>query len=284
MNFENMTIPELAAYLDKRGEGLSAEEEHSLRCDPRQGVRSLLERRLRRRKRNKQEISRLDNMLAEERALWEMGVDHVAGVDEAGRGPLAGPVVAAAVIMPREKVIHGLNDSKQLTALVREKLFDTIHDEALAVAVGLSPVEDIDRINIYEAAMQAMREAVRKLSLKPGALLVDGFPIRGLDLRQRAVKGGDALSHTIAAASVVAKVTRDRLMADLHRQYPAYGFDKNKGYATMEHREALNRRGPSPAHRRSFRLDYSSIGEDERDDLSTPPGGKRGRRSGLDLP
>jgi ribonuclease HII len=248
-----ISLVELAAYLEDRHE-LLPEEEAGLRADPRRGARLLLERCLQRRREMEAETARLQMMLAEERKFWRQGIRLVAGVDEAGRGPLAGPVVAAAVILPPETPIPLLNDSKQLAPAVREKLFDEIHRAAAGVGIGIAPVEEIDRINIYGALMQAMRDALSALPLEPEIVLVDGFPIRELALRQKAIKGGDALSLSIAAASVVAKVTRDRMMLDLHRRYPAYGFDRHKGYATKDHRLALKRVGPCPAHRRSFKL------------------------------
>ena len=176
----------------------------------------------------------------------------VAGVDEAGRGPLAGPVVAAAVMLDETQPIAGLADSKKLTAARREQLFDQIRARALCCAVGVASVDEIDRLNILQATLLAMRRAVEGLRLRPGLVLVDGNRLPVLGIRAEAIVRGDATVPAISAASIVAKVTRDRALADLHRQFPAYGFDQHKGYGTAQHLEALRRWGPCPAHRRSF--------------------------------
>ncbi len=251
--FGEMTLDQLAAYLRRR-EKLTLKEEQQLLADRRQGARQLLDSFRRRAKKLREEKKRLHNMACLERALQAQGFEVVAGVDEAGRGPLAGPVVAAAVILPRETFPEGLNDSKRLTSRQREMLFEDISRIAVGIGVGIGSVELIDRINIFGATMEAMAEAVYNLPQLPSAVLVDGYPIRGLNLYQQAVIGGDARSLCIAAASVVAKVTRDRLMDRLHQAYPQYGFDRHRGYATSEHREALQKYGFSPVHRRSFRL------------------------------
>lgn len=189
---------------------------------------------------------------AEQAALvWDVpGL--VAGVDEAGRGPLAGPVVAAAVILDDLKPIKGLADSKQLTARRREKLYDEIRGRALCCSVALATVEEIDRLNILQATMLAMQRAVQGLRLKPHKVLVDGNRLPTLDVLAEAIVSGDALVPAISAASIVAKVTRDRLLVDLHQQHPAYGFDRHKGYGTAEHLRALQTHGALAEHRRSF--------------------------------
>ena len=202
------------------------------------------------------------DMLSEERIFWNRGVQHVAGVDEAGRGPLAGPVVAAAVILPQETALTGLNDSKQLTPSIRDALYDLIMDQAVAVSVGIGSVAEIEQLNIYGALMLAMRKALAALPVTPEAVLVDGYPVREIGIEQKAIIRGDGLSLSIAAASVIAKVTRDRLMTELHRKYPLYGFDQHKGYATGEHRLALSRYGPCPEHRLSFKLIAVDAAED----------------------
>ncbi|TXH31354.1 MAG: ribonuclease HII [Burkholderiaceae bacterium] len=176
----------------------------------------------------------------------------VAGVDEAGRGPLAGPVVAAAVILDDHKPIKGLADSKKLTALRREKLFDEIRAKALCCSVALATVEEIDRLNILQATMLAMQRAVKGLRLKPAKVLVDGNRLPVLDVVAEAVVSGDALVQAISAASILAKVTRDRMLDELHAQHPLYGFDRHKGYGTAQHLAALREFGPLPEHRRSF--------------------------------
>lgn len=176
----------------------------------------------------------------------------IAGVDEAGRGPLAGPVVAAAVILDDRAPIPGLADSKKLTALRREKLFDEIRAKALCCSVALATVEEIDRLNILQATLLAMQRAVRGLRLKPAKVLVDGNRLPVLDVVAEAIVSGDALVPAISAASILAKVTRDRLLDELHQQHPGYGFDRHKGYGTAEHLRALQTLGPLPEHRRSF--------------------------------
>lgn len=176
----------------------------------------------------------------------------VAGVDEAGRGPLAGPVVAAAVILDELKPIRGLNDSKLLTAKARERLFDEIHAKALCFSIAMASVEEIDEINILQATMLAMRRAIDGLRLKPLRVLVDGNRIPALTVTAEAIIGGDAKVKSISAASILAKVHRDRLCQTLHEQHPEYGFDGHKGYSTPEHLAALRRHGACPHHRRTF--------------------------------
>lgn len=178
----------------------------------------------------------------------------IAGVDEAGRGPLAGPVVAAAVIFPPEYSNSEINDSKKLTARKREELYKTIGEEALAVGVGVAEAAVIDRINILRASLQAMREAVLDLSTSPDFLLIDGLYKIPLNMPQKALVKGDALSVSIAAASIIAKVSRDRIMEMYHRQFPQYNFLQNKGYGTAEHRKILQEIGMCKIHRRSFHL------------------------------
>lgn len=182
---------------------------------------------------------------------WDT-VGLVAGVDEAGRGPLAGPVVAAAVILDDLKPIAGLNDSKQLSAKRREKLYDEILAKALCCSIAEASVQEIDALNILQATMLAMRRAVDGLRLKPVKVLVDGNRIPVLDVRAEAIVQGDAKVPAISAASILAKVHRDRLCSQWHVQYPAYGFERHKGYGTAEHLQALQDHGPSPWHRLSF--------------------------------
>lgn len=195
--------------------------------------------------------------LAEEMALSAQGYSFIAGLDEAGRGCLAGPVVAAAVILPLDEEetparLNGVNDSKQLSAQVRERLYDQIMQYALAVGVGIGSVEVIDGRNILQATKYAMRQALAALSLTPQALLLDALTLPGLSLPQISLIKGDARSLSIAAASIIAKVTRDRLMLALHQQYPLYGFDQHKGYGTPTHLAALKQHGATDHHRKSF--------------------------------
>ena len=176
----------------------------------------------------------------------------IAGVDEAGRGPLAGPVVAAAVILDELKPIKGLNDSKLLTPRMRERLFDEIHAKALCFCIAQASVQEIDTLNILHATMLAMRRAVEGLRLRPNKVLVDGNRIPTLKIAAEAIVGGDAKIKSISAASILAKVHRDRLCLQLHEQHPQYGFDGHKGYPTPMHLEALRTHGACPEHRRSF--------------------------------
>jgi ribonuclease HII len=177
----------------------------------------------------------------------------VAGVDEAGRGPLAGPVVAAAVILDELTPVRGLADSKVLTALQRDRLFDEIRARALCCSIAEASVEEIDRLNILQATLLAMQRAVEGLRLKPVKALVDGNQLPRLDMLCEAIVKGDATVPAISAASILAKVHRDRLCVDLHAQFPAYGFDRHKGYGTADHLAALADHGPCTAHRKSFR-------------------------------
>ncbi|OGL10964.1 MAG: ribonuclease HII, partial [Candidatus Rokubacteria bacterium RIFCSPLOWO2_02_FULL_73_56] len=187
-----------------------------------------------------------------EAQAWREGVARVAGVDEAGRGPLAGPVVAAAVIIAPDRRIPGLADSKLLPPERREALFAVIHARALGVGVGVVDHETIDRINILQATRAAMGQALAALAVAPELVITDFVALDGLPCPQRNLVGGDRRSASVAAASIVAKVARDRLMRELDAQYPAYGFARHKGYATPEHLAALDRWGPCPIHRRSF--------------------------------
>ena len=200
------------------------------------------------------ERRRLEELRSHERLLEQVGITPAAGVDEVGMGPLAGPVVAAAVILPPEPLIEDLDDSKALTRAVRERVETEIRRVAVAVSIGVVSVAEIDALNIYRAGLEAMRRAVLRLPVVARHVLVDSRTIPGLDLPQTSFVRGDARVYSIAAASVIAKVHRDRIMAGLEREHPGYGFAAHAGYATAEHREALRRLGPCPAHRRSFTL------------------------------
>lgn len=198
-------------------------------------------------------------MTTEKPDLWKFeneafadGFDVVCGVDEAGRGPLAGPVCAAAVILPKDLEIEGLNDSKKLTDRKRRELFDVITEKAVAYGIALVDEKTIDEINILQATFLAMRQAIGKLSVTPQLALIDGNKVPQSGVRERAIVKGDSLSASIAAASVLAKVTRDRLMEQYAEQYPAYGFEVHKGYGTKRHYEALREVGACPIHRMTF--------------------------------
>ncbi len=188
-----------------------------------------------------------------ERELREKGFRRIAGVDEAGRGPIAGPVVAAAAIFPGECRLPRLADSKLLSAKQRERLFGLIHRKALCIGLGLADARTIDRVNILGATLLAMRNAIGQLELEPDLVLVDGRWVVDVPWPQRALVGGDRMCASIAAASIVAKVTRDRMMLGLDQAYPGYGFAQHKGYGTRQHLERLAELGPCPEHRRSFK-------------------------------
>ncbi len=191
-------------------------------------------------------------MLQREREARRRGVSVLCGVDEAGRGPLAGPVVAAAVILPEDCYIAGVRDSKTLSAQQRERLYREVTRWAVDFSVGVVDVREIDALNIQQATYRAMRLSIEGLRPRPELALVDGLPVPGLPVPHEALVDGDALSHVIAAASIVAKVTRDRIMAAYAALYPEYGFDEHKGYCTPAHLQSLRLYGPCPLHRRSF--------------------------------
>jgi len=188
-----------------------------------------------------------------ESLVRKAGYRLIAGVDEAGRGPLAGPVVAAAVIFPEGLVLEGVRDSKEMTENAREKAFPLIHEKALSVGVGVISAEDIDKINILQASLQAMKQAIVSLDPRPDFCLVDGIHPVPVPIPYRCLKKGDRLSHSISAASIVAKVYRDRIMCSFHEKFPVYGFSENKGYGTAQHLAALREQGACPIHRMTFR-------------------------------
>ena len=232
------------------GPPYSEEFLEELTQDARAGARQLHEACVRRIAAARQEDDRLETMLAFEYEAMALGFRRVAGVDEAGRGPLAGPIVAAAVVLSAP--LRGLNDSKQLTELQRETLFDALEAGGHDIGVGIVESEEIDRMGIQAANYAAMAAAVAGLRVAADYLLVDGFNVPGLVPPQLKLVKGDSRSLSIAAASIVAKVTRDRIMYTLHKQYPEYGFGTHKGYGTEDHLDAIRRLGPCPAHRKSF--------------------------------
>ena len=198
------------------------------------------------------ELKRLGKMMIYEKKLYLLGFNIICGVDEAGRGPLMGPVVAAAVILPKDFLIPGVNDSKKVSEKNREFLYNEIIENALCYAVGIVDEKRIDEINILNATKEAMRIAVNGLEIIPEHILIDAVKLDGVRIQITPIIGGDALSQSIAAASIIAKVTRDRIALELDKEYPNYGFKTNKGYGTPEHIIALKTYGPLPIHRRSF--------------------------------
>lgn len=232
-----------------------------LRRDRRSGVRQIYRLLERRREARREERERVTAMLHFEKVLWASGLERVAGVDEAGVGPLAGPVVAAAVVFPPETEIAGIDDSKRLDPQVRQELEAEIRDRAMGIGIGVGEVEDIDRLNVYRAALLAMARAVEALPEPPQHVLVDAREIPDLGIPQNPFDKGDGLNFSIAAASIVAKTHRDRHMEELDRRWPEYGFARHKGYATEEHREAVRRHGPCPVHRCSYGVFRELAGE-----------------------
>jgi ribonuclease HII len=239
---------------------LTAQLLAGLKRDRRSGVRALHDPARRRFERERSERLRLDGMLNFERVLWRQGIERIAGLDEAGTGPLAGPVVAAAVVFPPRVEIPGVDDSKRLDPPTRERLAESIRKVA-AVGVGVAEVEEIDELNVYQAALEAMRRALRALPEEPQHLLVDARTVPGIDLPQNPFDKGDGINYSIAAASIIAKTHRDALMDALDREHPGYGLARHKGYATPEHQRAIRRLGPSPIHRRSFSFIRELCGE-----------------------
>lgn len=198
------------------------------------------------------EEERLKHMLQIEDELYSDGYKLICGVDEAGRGPLCGPVVAAAVILKEDDMIEGVNDSKKLSEKKREEVYGKIMDKAIAVGVGVKDVDVIEEVNILNATKLAMKEAIDNLKVRPEFVLIDGNQMIDIDINAKTVVHGDAISESIAAASIIAKVTRDRMLIEWDKKYPEYGFAKHKGYGTKAHIEAIQKYGLTPLHRPSF--------------------------------
>ena len=223
-----------------------------LELDSRVAVKKLLQAYHKRVERAALERERFHKMLSYERNYYEEGAKLIAGVDEAGRGPLAGPLVIAAVIMPQEFFISGLNDSKQISASKRDKLYDEILQKALSVSINIVSISNIDELNIYRATQQGMAEVLLHLDKQPDVALIDAMPVEAGDIKTVSLVHGDALSASIAAASIIAKVTRDRIMEKLDALYPAYKFANNKGYGSKDHMQAIDQDGVTEWHRRSY--------------------------------
>lgn len=241
------------AYMRTEAEsaaGLLENLEQTYREDTRSGVQALIRRSEKQREALEKETARIYQLQQYERDYEKEGL--ICGIDEVGRGPLAGPVVAGAVILPKNCEILYLNDSKQLSAEKREQLYDVILEHAVAVGIGIVSPQRIDEINILQATYEAMRQAIEKLNPQPAVLLNDAVRIPQVAIQQVPIIKGDAKSVSIAAASIVAKVTRDRMMEQYEEVFPGYGFARNKGYGSKEHIEALQTMGPTAIHRRSF--------------------------------
>jgi ribonuclease HII len=256
-----LSIEEIRERYARPDEPVTAQALGKLKRDPRQGVRQIYEVLKRRHERDSAERARLDAMLNFERVLWRAGVRHVAGVDEVGMGPMAGPVIAAAVVFAPHTEIPGIDDSKKLDAAQRAAADARIRAAAIGIGIGRAEVEEIDTINVYHAGLLAMRRAVEALPVRPQHVLVDARTVPGVDVPQNRFNKGDGINYSIAAASIVAKIHRDRVMDELAQRHPQYGFERHKGYCTAEHQDAVRRLGPSPIHRRSFTFIRELCGE-----------------------
>ncbi|GAA0495473.1 ribonuclease HII [Salinibacillus aidingensis] len=244
------TIKEIREKLTN--ESYSAADWQAYQEDNRKGVQALVLKEQKKHAERQKNLEHFQGMLMWEHRLWEQGYTYIAGIDEAGRGPLAGPVVAAAVIIDDSFYLEGLDDSKKLSESVRERFFDTIKEKAVDYGIGIVNAKTIDQINIYQASKLAMKKAVLELKHQPQFLLIDAVKLPELPIQQESIVKGDQKSVSIAAASVLAKVTRDRMMKEIDRQYPSYQFGSNMGYGTKMHLEALEQFGPTPYHRKSF--------------------------------
>jgi len=261
LDLSRLSVAEIRRHLVDQKDSASPGLLARLQKDPREGVRKICHHLRNRREKEKAERRRIESMLNLECVLWNSGVRHIAGADEVGVGPLAGPVVAAAVIFPPDTFISRMDDSKRLSPQIRREVSQAIRQKALGIGVGLAKVAEIDELNVYQAGLLAMRRAVENLPLRPDHLLVDAREIPGLSMPQNNFSKGDGLSFSIAAASIVAKTYRDQLMVELGQTYPQYGLDRNKGYCTREHQEAIRRHGPSAIHRKSYTFIQELCGE-----------------------
>ncbi|MHC1717887.1 MAG: ribonuclease HII [Acidaminococcaceae bacterium] len=244
-----MNITEIKKILSQEP---SQEELDVIAQDERLGVQKLFAAYQRKFEAEIKEKERFGQMLAFEKEYWQQGISNVAGVDEAGRGPLAGPLVVASVILPEDVFISGLNDSKQLSAKARERLYDEVCQKAISIVLNIVSVAEIDQHNIYQATKLSMEKVIAHLNPKPAVALIDAMPVNVVEIKAVSLIHGDALSVSIAAASIIAKVTRDRIMLELDKEYPEYDFASNKGYGSQKHMEAIKKYGATLWHRRSY--------------------------------
>ena len=235
-----------------------------LEKDNRSGVQKEISKRKKAIQAELDEELRLESMLSYEKELYKQGLTLIAGVDEVGRGPLAGPVVAAAVILPQNCKIRGLNDSKKIPKKKHLEIFQAVQDQALSIGIGIMDNQVIDQVNIYEATKLAMQEAISQLSPQPEHLLIDAMKLE-LPISQTSIIKGDANSLSIAAASIIAKVTRDKIMANYDQEFPGYDFSQNVGYGTAKHLEGIEKHGVTPIHRTSFEPIKTIVSEAEKD-------------------
>ncbi|MGZ0049790.1 ribonuclease HII [Brevibacillus gelatini] len=251
MNLADMSIKEIRMAIEKLDE-VPSDFLQCLQADKRAGVQALAKQVEAAKARQAKLQQQWTEMSTYERALYADGHQHVFGVDEVGRGPLAGPVVASAVCLPKDFYLPGLNDSKKVPVATREAFYEVIMRDAVAVGIGIVDAARIDAVNILNATREAMKAAIEDARVPADVLLIDAVQLAGVSCKQIPIIGGDAKSVSIAAASIVAKVTRDRMMAEYAKQYPQYGFEKNAGYGTAEHLAAIAAYGPTPLHRMSF--------------------------------
>lgn len=251
MNLSELSIKEIRSAIEKMDE-VPKDFLQWLKADQRAGVQVLAHQMETAMARQEKLATLWTEMTQYERALRAKGHIHLFGVDEVGRGPLAGPVVACAVCLPEDFYLPGLNDSKKVPIATREAFYEVIRRDALAIGIGIVDAARIDQINILQATKEAMKHAIRDAGLAPDVCLIDAVQLTGLSCEQVPIIGGDAKSVSIAAASIVAKVTRDRMMAEYAKEYPLYGFEKHAGYGTAEHLAAIARFGPTPIHRMTF--------------------------------
>ncbi|MFZ5966360.1 MAG: ribonuclease HII [Bacillota bacterium] len=267
MNIKNLTTKEVLHLLNSKTMEEWNEYLPLLFEDERRSIQKIGKDLQKKLEKKENEIKRIQKLWEYENKLFLKGYRFIAGIDEAGRGPLAGPVVAAAVILPPNHHLDDVDDSKKLSPQKRETLCDLIYDEALAVGVGIVDHTIIDRVNIFNATKLAMVDAVKNLSLLPDFLLIDAVQLTDIDIKQQSIIKGDSLSISIAAASIIAKVTRDRIMDQYHEQFPAYNFAAHKGYGTKEHCETIRRIGATPIHRKTFIKNFT--GDENEDNTIT---------------
>lgn len=253
---EKISLKQLEAKTKELGTDEALQYLFSVRSEYGASLDRLIDKCIKKKEEQDKEYIRLSRMMRFEADAYKRGYRRVAGIDEAGRGPLAGPVVAAAVILPPDCFIEGLNDSKQLSAKARDRLFEEIKEKAVAYGIGIVDEKSIDEINILEATKMAMIEAVKGIGPTPDCLLIDAVKVEQLDIPQVPIVKGDLLSVSIAAASILAKVTRDRRIAEADQLYPQYGFAKHKGYGTKDHINAIKSFGLCPIHRISFTRNF----------------------------
>lgn len=252
MKFENLKVKEINHYMNQINVEEYVKYVPLLEKDKRESVKKLGKRFEKKYEKLLEEKERVKKLWTYENRLISAGYEMIAGIDEAGRGPLAGPVVAAAVILPANSFIEGIDDSKKISLKKREALFKVIAEKALGIGIGIIDNETIDEINILNATKMAMKRAVQKNPISPEYLLIDAVNLADINIKQTGINKGDSLSISIAAASIVAKVTRDKIMDRFHRIYPQYGFIHHKGYGTKEHYENIKKYGLTPIHRKSF--------------------------------